>query len=69
MSDALPIPSSMDLKAYEELANELRQACNSGDPAAVRDWALRLTRTVSGHEGSDHEADRVEQRWRKATNV
>ena len=38
---ALPLPSRPNLEQYKKLAKDLVKACRSGDPAAIRDWAVR----------------------------
>ncbi len=57
MSDALPLPSRPNLEQYKKLAKDLQEACQSGDPQAIREWAKRWV--------ADHEAERIVQRWDK----
>ena len=39
MSEALPLPPRPNLEQYRRLAKELKQACKSSEPGAIRDWA------------------------------
>ena len=39
--EALPLPARPNLEQYKKLAKDLVKACRSGDPAAIRDWAVR----------------------------
>jgi hypothetical protein len=38
---ALPLPTRPNVEQYKKLAKDLVKACKSGDPAAIRDWAVR----------------------------
>ena len=38
---ALPLPTRPNVEQYKKLAKDLVKACKSGEPAAVRDWAVR----------------------------
>ena len=38
---ALPLPTRPNVEQYRKLAKDLVKACRSGDPAAIRDWAVR----------------------------
>jgi ankyrin repeat protein len=38
---ALPLPTRPNVEQYKKLAKDLAKACKSGDPAAIRDWAVR----------------------------
>jgi hypothetical protein len=38
---ALPLPTSPNVEQYRKLAKDLVKACESGDPSAIRDWAVR----------------------------
>ena len=76
MSDAIPLPPRPNLAQYKKLAKELQHACNSNEPAAIRDWALhwleaiarlqspRLTPAV--RKEVELETERMEQRWQKS---
>ena len=57
MSDALPLSVTPNLDQYEKLAHALHQACQSGDPIAVRIWASHWT--------GEHQADRIARFWTK----
>lgn len=75
MSDALPLPPRPNLDQYRKLAKDLKHACESNEPAAVREWASRWVRTLMRLGGSDitaevereinQEAARLERRWRE----
>ncbi len=54
MSDALPLPPRPDLAQYRKLAKELKEACRSGDPAAIGAWVDRV---------APRDADRLLRRW------
>jgi len=38
---ALPLPARPHVEQYRKLAKDLVKACRSGDPRAIRDWAVR----------------------------
>ena len=38
---ALPLPARPNVEQYRKLAKDLVKACKSGEPTAVRDWAVR----------------------------
>src|SRR6266576_1855507 len=72
MSDALPLPPRPNLEQYKKLVRDLQHACESSDPAAIRQWAARwldaLARLQDPAERLDaqrreHEAARLERRW------
>ena len=74
MSDALPLPPRPNLDQYRKLAKDLKHACESSDPAAIREWASRSVRTLARLRGDitpevereiNHEAARLERRCRK----
>ena len=41
MSDAVPLPPRPNLEQYKKLAQDLRHACKSRQPDAIRAWAAR----------------------------
>jgi ankyrin repeat protein len=51
MSDALALPLRPKLEQYEALARDLQQACTSGDPRAIRDWAARWAEELARLQG------------------
>jgi ankyrin repeat protein len=74
MSNALPLPPRPNLEQYKKLARDLRDACASSDPLAIRQWAAswleRLARAdgpVSwpAVRGRENEPDEIERRWNK----
>ena len=75
MSDALPLPPHPNLEQYKKLAKDFQQACKSGAPGAIRDWAARWAETIAGLQGLeitpevrrriDFEAERMERQWNK----
>jgi len=83
MSDAVPLPPQPNLDQYRKLAKDLKHACESPDPAAVREWALRWTQTLArlraeivaaaDERSIAREAERLDRRWREwrqsATNT
>ena len=74
MSDALPLPPRPNVEQYRKLAKDLQNACRSGGPAAVREWATRWVEKIArlnGREDTpelrrwvDEEAQKIEGRWR-----
>jgi ankyrin repeat protein len=58
MSDAVPLPRNPHLGYYRKLAKDLRKACLSADPAALRAWVKQLV--------SAEQIERVERRIRSA---
>ena len=77
MSDSLPLPPRPSVEQYKKLAREFQQACKSGDPRAIRAWALRwaeslirlqdLERTPAVEGQIREYADRIQRRWRDLT--
>jgi len=39
--EALPLPTRPNVERYKKLAKDLARACKSGDPSAVRSWAMQ----------------------------
>ncbi len=83
MSDAVPLPPQPNLDQYRKLAKDLKHACESTDPAAVHEWAIRWIHTLARLRGETmtaahqrsiaREAERLDRRWRdwrqSATNT
>ncbi len=72
MSDAVPLPSRPNLEQYKKLARDLRDACTSSDPLAIREWATRwVERLAWAHAASSWSPDHIERRWKtlKKTNA
>jgi ankyrin repeat protein len=70
MSDALPLPPRPNLEQYRKLAKDLQHACKSGDPGAIRDWAIRWAETLARLQEDvrreiQWDAERVERQWSK----
>src|SRR4029450_3837990 len=75
MSAALPLPPRPNLEQYRKLAKDFRRACGSGDPGAVRAWALGWAESLARPRGlaPDHrvraaqarEAVTIAERWRR----
>jgi ankyrin repeat protein len=75
MSDALPLPPRPNLEQYKKLAKDFQDACKSGDPAAVRDWAAQWAENLASLQGREitpnlrkqlgYEAERMARRWQK----
>src|SRR5437764_8706947 len=75
MSDALALPLRPNIEQYKKLARDFQQACKTGVPAAVRDWAARWAETLARLRGLPDtpearreigmDADRIERQWRK----
>ena len=70
MSDALPLPLRPNLEQYKKLARDLQNACQSGDPGAIRQWAAHWMETLARlHEpatqGRSAGAEQIERRWNK----
>jgi Ankyrin repeats (3 copies) len=74
MSDALALPPRPNINQYRKLAKDLQQACKTGDPAAVHDWAARWAETVARlRELPDAgvrrevalDVERIERQWQR----
>ena len=75
MSDALPLPPHPNLEQYKKLAKDFQQACKTGDPGAVRDWAARWAETVARLQGLPDspevraavhsDTERIRRRWQR----
>jgi ankyrin repeat protein len=67
MSDAVQFPARPDLEQYKKLAKDLQRACESGDPAAIRqwatDWAGRGARVGRPGLESARDPERIEHWW------
>jgi hypothetical protein len=73
--DALPLPTRPSVEQYRKLAKDLVKSCRSGDPAAIRVWAVQwveglaaLQRRLSALRNQTEintRADQVEQFARK----
>jgi ankyrin repeat protein len=69
--DALPLPSRPSIEQYKKLAKDLVKSCKSGDPAAIRVWALQWIEALAALQrepdafrhgaGIDARAGQVEQ--------
>jgi hypothetical protein len=69
------LPPRPNLEQYKKLARDLQYACKSGDPGAIRDWAVHWAETIARLQGQevtperrrkiDVEAERIAHRWRK----
>jgi ankyrin repeat protein len=77
MSDALPLPPRPNLDQYRKLAKELQSACRSGEPDAVRNWAIQWVERMARLQGLEialqvrgqinDTASGIEHRWHKST--
>ena len=74
MSDALPLPPRPNLEQYRKLAADLRDACASGDPLAIRQWASGWVERLARAHGPENwpalrarenEPGDIERRWNK----
>jgi len=74
MSDALPLPPSPSLEQYKKLAGDLKNACQSNDPGAIRQWATRWVETLARLQAAarlvprrerEREVENIERRWNK----
>src|SRR5947209_3680709 len=72
MSNALPLPPRPNLEQYKKLAGDLQDACQSTDPAAIRQWAATLLDTLvrlhgpagwPWFRGRQNEAKDIERHW------
>jgi hypothetical protein len=45
--DALPLPARPNVEQYKKLAKDLVKACKSGDPDAIRSWAVRWVESLA----------------------
>jgi ankyrin repeat protein len=75
MSDALPLPPRPNLEHYKQLAKDFKQACTSGKPRAIRNWAARWAESLARLQGRAHtpearreigwDTERVERQWQR----
>lgn len=74
MSNALALPPRPDLDQYKKLARDLQNACQSGDPLAIRHWAARWVERLALAHGPanwpavrrpENEPEEIEVRWNK----
>jgi ankyrin repeat protein len=75
MSDALPLPPRPNLEQYKKLAKDFKQACRSGEPGAIRDWAARWAGTLArlqrralrpeARREIGWDTERVERQWHR----
>src|SRR5262249_17831217 len=74
MSEAVPLPPRPSLEQYKKIARDLQDACKSGGPGAIRQWAARWVETLARREGTaswptprdpEREAEEIEHRWNK----
>ena len=75
MSDALPLPPHPNIEQYKKLAKDFQQACKSGAPGAIRDWAARWAEKLAELRGLeitpllrsriDFESERLAGQWRE----
>jgi hypothetical protein len=74
MSEAVPLPPRPSLEQYKKIARDLQDACKTGRPGAVRQWAARWLDTLARLEVTaswptardrEREAEEIEQRWNK----
>jgi hypothetical protein len=73
--DALPLPSRPNIEQYKKLAKDLVKSCRSGDPAAIRVWAVTWIEALAAAQPEpsalpnrtqiDAHADRVDEFARK----
>src|SRR5258708_38037005 len=72
MSEALPLPLRPSIEQYKKIARDLQDACKSGGPCAIRQWATRWLETPARLEGAagwsaprdrEREVEENEQRW------
>src|SRR4051794_36448100 len=73
MSDALPLPPRPNLEQYKKLAKDLHRAAQSGEPDAVRLWAVHWGETLARlsareitpelHRRIERDAGRFAHRW------
>jgi len=69
--EALPLPPRPSIEQYKKLAKELVKACRSGDPAAIRVWAIHWIEALAALQQEpkalrdrtdiDAHADRVDE--------
>jgi len=69
MSDAIPLPPRPNLEQYKKLAKDLQKAWNSGDAAAVRDWARRWMEILARLQGRAATPEVQEEIRRRAEQV
>jgi ankyrin repeat protein len=75
MSDALALPPRPNIDQYKKLTKDFQQACKTGDPGAVRDWAARWAETLARLQGRPDapelrreiglDAERIERCWQR----
>jgi len=47
MSDALPLPPRPNIEQYKTLARDFQKACKTGDPTALRNWAVKWVESLA----------------------
>jgi hypothetical protein len=62
MSDALPLPPRPNPDQYKKLARDLQQACKSGDPGAIRAWAIRWLQALAQLQDTAYKLTRADAR-------
>jgi ankyrin repeat protein len=75
MSELLPLPPRPNLEQFKKLAKDFKQACRSGEPGAIRDWAARWAETLAHLQGRaltpearreiSRDTERVERQWHR----
>ena len=58
---ALPLPTRPNVEQYKKLAKDLVKACKSGDPAAIRVWAIRWIEKLAALQEAPRSLLRNEQ--------
>jgi len=58
---ALPLPTRPNVEQYKKLAKDLVKACKSGDPAAIRVWAIRWIEKLAALQDAPRSLLRNEQ--------
>jgi len=67
MSDALALPPRPNVEQYRKLAKDFQQACRTGDPGKVREWAAKWVETLArlrSQPGIDGDVERILRTWR-----
>ena len=64
--EALPLPTRPNVEQYKKLAKDLARACKSGDPSAVRRWAVQWMDRLAALQDAPRSLPRNEQEKREA---
>jgi ankyrin repeat protein len=65
MSDAVPLPPRPNVEQYKKLARDLKNACRSGTPDAIRQWATHWVEALERLGTFGVSPEHIERRWKR----